>query len=128
MVWIETDGLVRMTVQELLDVRFQHLCSGMNACRGDPIEACGTTSEWAGYTEWASEESPRITLGWDWRLHCACDSVVLTQDGAARTNVMLVDADRRDVGWLKNLKALSMLVRSVDWAEPVQKALAERYC
>lgn len=126
-VWVGADGLVRMTVHELLDMHFHHVWTEIDAGAQDPIGTCGTACEWTGFTEWVSAESPRITLGWDWRLRCVSDAVVLLQDGEARTNVMLVDADNRDVGWIKNLQVLSTLVQAVGWAEPVQRALQERY-
>ena len=126
--WIGTDGLVRVTVGELLDTHFLHLRTELHAGRQDAIRRCGTVCDWTGSTEWISEGSPRITLAWDWRLRCVSDSVALTQDGVARTNLMLVDADSRDVGWRKNLLVLGTLVQSVvGWAEPVKQALAERY-
>lgn len=125
--WIGADGLVRMTVQELLDMHFLHLWTEMDPPDQDPVARCGTACEWTGFTEWVSVETPRITIGWDWRVRCVSSSVVFAQEGDARTNVMLVDADNRDVGWPKNMQALSTLVHSVGWTGPVQQALAERY-
>ena len=119
-------GLVRLSLDEALSSTLVHLASGLDE-ETAPRGCCGCATHISGYTEWVSRGAPVITLGWDWRI-CACPWPPLWQRlGTPRSNVMLVDAARHDVGWQRNLMMLTTLIDALPWSECTSRAIALRY-
>ncbi|HWW71910.1 MAG TPA: DUF4902 domain-containing protein, partial [Duganella sp.] len=59
------DSYIRLSLEQLQAVRLEHLISDIDA---DHPPAGGEATVISGYTEWASAEVPRVSLGWDWEL------------------------------------------------------------
>jgi hypothetical protein len=79
------DGSVHLTVAELKRIPLVHLISGLDETDATPTASPAIT----GYTEWVSEGSPAITLGWDWQLLPGTPGPSRVND--ARSNLVLVD-------------------------------------
>jgi len=64
---VSKDGYIRLTEKTLHAIPIRHLDSGVYRTdhRDHPATRPSTLS---GYTEWVSETSPAISIGWDWQL------------------------------------------------------------
>lgn len=108
------DGFLRLSLDEILDVRMEHLLSGFVP---EPPETarCGTPTSICGFSEWASCSLPRLSLGWDWRLCWMPGVVGFVRVGLPRSNVMLVDRHGVDYVWQRNLEILGTVVDALPW-------------
>ncbi len=117
------DGFVRLSLDGILDVRLEHFLSGADH---DPRgrARCGVPTIICGYSEWVSRTTPRISLGWDWRLSSAQGLIGLVRVGLPRSNVMLIDRHGADYGWQHNLEALATVVDALPWRDDTEHALS----
>jgi hypothetical protein len=118
------DGLVRLTPDEMQSVVLVHLASDLDGPMPCPTP-CGGATSISGYTEWVSVGTPVITLGWDWCVRPLAGPAHWTRINAPRSNVMLVDEQRRDIGWSANLKLLAAFVDTLPWVDCVREGLVQ---
>lgn len=128
MMTLSDDGLVRLTLETLRATPFIHLLSGLDEHDGSPpfCEAA-SLDPISGYTEWVSTTSLVITLGWDWWLDVSAMPCIYTHIGEPRSNVMIVDAQHRDLGRRKTDAALGTLISTLSWQAAVAKHIGSRY-
>lgn len=120
------DGFLRVPLDEVLSTRMIHLISGLDAA--SPADStCGMPATITGYTEWISEGSLGVSIGWDWRMDTQQGRIACIRVGLPRSNVMLVDAARRDYGWVKNLEVLATVVDAMPWSDVTRAAIGSRY-
>ena len=124
---VSPDGLVRLSIDELLSMSISHLISGLDAEQGAHNAMCGQQTSISGYTEWVSNSTPAISIGWDWCIKSTASQPYWTRVGSPRSNVMLVYATGGDAGWTKNLEILSTVVDALPWREQIPQAVATRY-
>jgi len=124
---ISPDGMLRLSISELLSTPITHLITGVDEDAARSPEACGTVASISGYTEWVSSSTPAITIGWDWYIQLTIDQPFWTRMGLPRSNVMLVDAAGYDSGWERNLEILATVVDALPWRELIPDAVAARY-
>lgn len=124
---VSPDGLIRLSIDELLSTPITHLVSGLDVehvgCQVD----CGQETAISGYTEWVSTTVPTISIGWDWHIKSTVGPLRWARVGAPRSNIMLVYATGDDAGWDRNLEILSTIVDALPWHEEVPQAVATRY-
>ena len=127
MVTLSKDGYLRMTVETFRNLPLVHLLSGLDEegldSNQSPADACGIS----GYTEWISSTSPVVTIGWDWRLDVSQGSPRYVLTGFPRSNLMLLDADRRDLGPVRTVILLKAAVDGICWQEETKDAISARY-
>lgn len=126
---LSSDGLLRLSIDELLSLPIAHLVSGVDselsgAC-SVALRECGRETVISGYTEWVSTSSPAVSIGWDWQLQLSLAQQTLqwARLGQPRTNVMLVYAAGGDTGWIKNLELLATVVDALPWQDPLVRAV-----
>lgn len=128
MMTLSDDGLIRLTLETLRTIPFTHLLSGLDVHDGSPpICEAASLDPISGYTEWLSTTSPAITLGWDWWLDISAMPPVYTPIGEPRSNVMIVDAQHRDLGRRRSDAALGMLISTWSWQATVEQHIRSRY-
>ena len=128
MMTLSDDGLIRLTVETLRAIPFTHLLSGLDEHGGYlPTFEGASLDPISGYTEWVSTTSPAITLGWDWWLDPSAVPPVYTPIGEPRSNVMIVDAQHRDLGRRRTDAALGMLISTWSWQAAVEQHIRSRY-
>ena len=128
MMILSDDGLVGLVLKNLRAIPFIHLLSGLDEHDGSPPSCEGASLDpISGYTEWVSTTSPMITLGWDWWLDVSATPCIYTHVGAPRSNVMIVDAQHRDLGRRKTDAALGTLISTLSWQAAVAKHIGSRY-
>src|ERR1700687_5711705 len=126
---VSPDGYVRLTVAALRVIPLTHLLSELDTdINPPPSTASGACfASIVRYTEWASQTSPALSLGWDWRIATSGCRVRYVREGEVRSNVMLVDARRRDLGALATEVLLCVTVDTLGWEQAVEHYIRNRY-
>lgn len=124
---LSSDGLIRLTVDQLLSTPLEHLVSGVDLDADGTPMACGTQTSLSGYTEWVSTRDPTISIGWDWRLQTLAEGVRWIRVGLPRSNLMLTQDSGRDTSWHGNLEILGTVVDALAWREILPQVVAARY-
>lgn len=122
-----SDGLIRLTVDQLLSTPLEHLVSGVDPDTFAPAAVCGTQTSLSGYTEWISTQDPTISIGWDWRLQTLATGVRWVRVGLPRSNLMLTQDTGADASWHGNLEILGTVVDALAWREVLPQVVAARY-
>jgi hypothetical protein len=122
-----SDGLVRLTLNEVLSTPLSHLISGVDEEVSGQHPQCGSATSLTGYTEWCSQAEPAIVMGWDWVSICDHAGPRLARVGPPRCNIMLVDHAYVDLDWERQLEILGTVIDSMDWAQQTEATLAQRY-
>lgn len=120
---ISTDGLILLSLKELLDTPLVHLFSDVDQDITSPIRQCGTVTPISGYTEWINASKPTISIGWDWMLKVSHNGLEWTRIGPPRTNLVLLDAHEVAFDWRSNLIELAAVVDTMAWQTQVAQAL-----
>lgn len=121
---VSYDGYVRCTIAELRAVGLTHHFSGLD----EEDNSRGVMStDINGYTEWVDKESALITIGWDWQMKARNNSVELIRDSDVRSNLMLVNSDRRDLSAQMTVNALALFIDNFDWCAEVLHYIKIRY-
>ncbi len=92
-----------------------------------PLHEGASQTDISGYTEWVSETAPVITLGWDWRMEGAPGQARYLRTGLPRSNVMLVDDLRQDLGPANTAKLLEATIDKTAWQAVVHAHIMDRY-
>ncbi len=126
---VSADGYVRLTLPAFRAIPLSHLLSELDVDLDlPPSTASGAClASIAGYTEWASQTTPAVSLGWDWRLATSAGRVRYEREGEVRSNIMLLDARRRDLGGLATGMLLCAAIDVLEWERAVDNYINNRY-
>ncbi|HEY4972661.1 MAG TPA: DUF4902 domain-containing protein [Steroidobacteraceae bacterium] len=126
---VSPDGYVRLTATAFRAITLVHVLSELDAdVDPPPSTASGAClASIVGYTEWASQTTPALSLGWDWRIATNAGVVRYQRDGEVRSNIMLLDARRRDLGPLATGVLLCVAVDLLGWEQAVGHYISNRY-
>ncbi len=126
---VSADGYVRLTLPAFRAIPLSHLLSELDLDADlPPSTASGAClASIVGYTEWASQTIPALSVGWDWRLATTAGRVRYEREGEVRSNVMLLDARRRDLGGVATGMLLCAAVDVLDWERAVDNYINNRY-
>jgi hypothetical protein len=124
---IATDGLIRISIDELLSTTICHLLSGLDAATENPKRDCGRLTHISGFTDWSTGHMSPMLLGWDWRMVCISNQFHMRKIGLPRTNIQLIESNGRDTHWHKNLEYISTIIDSLSWKGRVQLAIEIKY-
>lgn len=122
-----SDGLVRLTLNEVLSTPMVHLTSGVDQEVPGHHPQCGTVTSLTGYTEWRSVAEPAIVMGWDWMSVYEQGRLRLARVGLPRCNIMLIDHASEDLDWHRQLEILGTVIDAMDWDRETQATVAARY-
>lgn len=122
---ISAEGLVRVSLEELLSMPITHRYSGIDEHRLNAVSACGRRTTICGYTEWGTSTRLVVSLGWDWRVDVSGGTVRLVRRDSLRTNALLVDSLGQDLTWESSLGCLATVVDSLQWSIIVQAVVAD---
>jgi len=125
---ISPDGYMRLTDEELRQISLVHLLSGLDEDNPALLQEGAIFSAITGYTEWVSTTSPAISIGWDWMLQSSPEGAVYYKRVSdPRSNLMLVDAQQRDLGPAKTATLIGKEVDKIVWRSVVQDYISTRY-
>lgn len=112
------DGFIRMPFETLKDTGFSHIIS---VVEDEQYSACDRI--FSGYTEWASEVTPRISIGWDWELSISGERASISKASTPRINVMLIDEAESDLGFMQSVGLVDQFIDSLAWEQVVRAQL-----
>ena len=117
MLTISPDGYIRLSLDLMRHTRLVHLISGLDQDNPPlpPDGAVPTTI--SGYTEWVSEGSAPLTVGWDWQLHAEVNPVRMERISEPRSNIMLLDDQQQDLGPARTSALLASLIDGMAWQD-----------
>eukprot|EP01037_Dinobryon_pediforme_P020668 gene20668-21347_t len=121
------DGTIRLTFSELQKISFLHLLSGLDENTIVSGSGDAVTTSISGYTEWISTAAPLISLGWDWIFDIDSLGLQLRRVGEPRSNVMVIDLYRLDLGDVKSEILLGAFVDTLNWQASVLEEIEMRY-
>lgn len=124
---LSPDGYVRLTLEQFQAIPLVHLLSGLNPDEPLSLHEGASQTDISGYTEWVSETAPVITLGWDWRMEGSSGQARYLRTGLPRSNIMLVDDQRLDLGPANTAKLLEAAIDKTAWQAVVQRHIMDRY-
>lgn len=119
---ISDDGYIRARYAEIQNICFMHLMSGVDQDAPAKISDGAVLSAITGYTEWVTDPAlgPAITIGWDWQMDLVGNQIGLRRISEPRSNVMLRDANRLDLGPVKTIALLELLIDALAWQPAVR--------
>lgn len=112
MFFTSTDGYIRLTQEQLASLKLVHLISGLDDPAGN---GAGIVT---GYTEWVSPmngEGAAISIGWDWQLQRIEGVSSLARIGIPRSNLMMQDSSKADLGQTQTETILATFVDRSLW-------------
>ncbi len=122
---LSADGYVRLTLEQFQAIVLRHLWSGLDPEDPASLHEGAIQTRITGYTEWVSETVPAITLGWDWQLQELSDRARYLRMGSPKSNIMLVEARRNDLGAVKTSKMLQVAIDETAWQAAVHSHITE---
>jgi hypothetical protein len=125
---VAADGYIRLSFEGFRHVGLVHLISGLDEdCGQQPTDAAIQT-DISGYTEWISNTSAVISIGWDWTIKIAPGGLnVYFRCSEPRSNVMLVDAHGQDFGPGKSTTLIETVIDDMSWQDVVKSYINSRY-
>lgn len=124
---IASNGLIRLSIEELLSTPITHLVSGVDVENCQKLSTCGRATSISGYTEWVSTQAPIISIGWDWYLQVTPSGPLWSRVGLPSSNVMLIEETGHDTGRERSRDILATVVDALPWREQLSQVVAARY-
>lgn len=124
---LSEDGYVRLELAKLLNTPLEHLLSGLDEEPPISQKEGASAAVISGYTEWISSTKPAITLGWDWYLDATEGSPRCIRVGSPRSNVMLLDTEKKDLGAIQTDLLLESAIDAIPWQQKTFQAICTRY-
>ena len=121
---LSVDGYIRLKFESFLQIEIVHLISGMDDDRPATRGAGAYASAITGYTEWVSNLSPQITIGWDWKLTGVQGTARLVHDGVPGSNLMFVDQHGHEHGSAQTQKLLLAWLDAFNWQTVTLRAIS----
>lgn len=123
------DGYLRVAGEQLLQVQLQHLLSGLDedAPEHAPRGLGATSATLSGFTEWVDDRLPTLSVGWDWRAGSLRGAMRYRRIGPPRSNLMLVDARGRDLGFDFTAFQVGLWLDQRRWQAVVAGFLSKMY-
>ncbi len=125
---ISQDGYIRMSLPVFMELPLVHFLSGLD---NEPICQSvegGKEASISGYSEWLSDTSPRVTVGWDWRLDLTTGSPRYLREGMPRSNIMLIDpVNGQDLGEEATEASIAFRIDLAGLSNDAGKHITSRY-
>jgi hypothetical protein len=124
---ISPEGLIRLSISELLGTPMKHLVSGVDVDGSSDLAGCGSPTIISGYTEWVSSNTPTISIGWDWHIQSGACGSFWARVGLPSSNVLLIETRDNGEDWDKSRNLLATVVDALPWREHIPDLIAARY-
>lgn len=121
---LSPDGYIRLPLAGLTTLPFVHLFSETDAHFLEELQSQTVPARSAGFSEWKSDTTPAVSLGWGWFVHSDSDRLMLAPE-PVRSNVMLVDTFGYDLGPMKTSDLFSSWLEIFNWQDSVSLALRD---
>jgi hypothetical protein len=115
---ISPDGYIRLPLATLTSLPFIHLTSDIDPQFLAELKSQTVAAQTAGFSEWTSDTTPAISLGWGWFIHNQSKCLLLAPD-IVRSNVMLIDIHGYDLGTAVTSNLFCTWLAVYDWQKVV---------
>lgn len=119
---VSPDGYIRIRLSNLDVLPFVHLFSESDDGFLQELQSQTIPARCAGFSEWISDTTPPISIGWGWFVHSDSERMLLAPDGV-RSNVMLIDTQGYDLGPQKTASLFGAWLSAFEWQPAVSTAL-----
>jgi hypothetical protein len=125
---ISADGYLRMTLARFRTIPLVHLLSELEDEAGISATAAGASAATIfGFTEWVSDTTPALSLGWDWLLETSGRDARYVRQGEVRSNIMLCEPGIGDLGDRATSATLCAAVDALAWQAETHNYITKRY-
>ena len=121
---VSTDGYIRLPFNRFIELNFVHVGSDCDAALLAELNSLTVPALAAGFSEWISNTTPTISVGWGWFLHSRFRRVQLALD-IVRSNVMLIDAHGYDLGATVTSRLFGTWLEDHNWQDDVSAVLLQ---
>jgi hypothetical protein len=119
---LSSDGYIRLPFDQLSKLRFIHVGSDLDSHILADLKAQAVPATQAGFSEWVSDTTPPITVGWRWFVHSSAKRVLQAPE-AINSNVMLTDLKGYDLGPVITANLMNTWLAIHDWQNDVSTVL-----
>lgn len=126
MLIISPDGYIRLPLELMRSISLTHLISGLDQDNPATANDAAVPTTISGYTEWVSEGSAPLTIGWDWQLNVDANGIRMERISEPRSNIMLIDAERADVGFAATSALLETVIDAFAWQDTTLQYIKDR--
>jgi len=119
-------GYVRLNLTDVQQLCMLHLISGVDEDGPLIAQDGAVATAITGYTEWITDGTPPLTIGWDWQMLAVADRIHPQRVSQPRSNVMLVEGDA-DAGPERTEAALGEHIDGMDWQSQTHQHILMRY-
>ncbi len=125
---VSPDSYIRLTFEAFRKITLVHLISGLDEDKSELLQEGAMSTEITGYTEWISEITPIISVGWDWTIRPTQE-----KDGhykrisEPRSNLMLIDSQKRDFGSARTTILIETVIDEMAWQNKTYQYISSRY-
>jgi hypothetical protein len=117
MLTISPDSYIRLSFDLMRNTSLVHLMSGLDEDNPSLTIDGAVPTTITGYTEWVSEGSAPLTMGWDWQLNVDGNDVRMERISEPRSNIMLLDNALHDCGPAKTSALLETVIDALAWQD-----------
>ncbi len=112
-----SDFYLRVSLEQLRSLRFALVLCGVDEDDDSELAPDAQAAQ-AGYTEWASDQRPSHSIGWDW-VSLPQGGLLALRRHSIRTNLMLLTEGGEDAGRAATEEAIEALIAEWDWPQQV---------
>lgn len=121
---VSADSYIRLPFDRLWKMKLVHLISGLDENKLVWLQKGAISTEITGYTEWVSETTPTISIGWDWMIQ---EEGLYKRISEPRSNLMLIDSRQQDFGPVKTIALIEVVIDEMAWQKVIQHYISKRY-
>lgn len=125
---VSPDSYIRLTFEAFMKITFVHLISGLDEGKPELLQKGAISTEITGYTEWVSETTPIISVGWDWMIRpTQKKDAYYKRISEPRSNLMLIDSQKRDFGPARTTIQIETVIDEMAWQNKTYQYISARY-
>jgi uncharacterized protein DUF4902 len=126
---MSSDGYLRLTLSALRSLGLRHLFSGLDEDRESRSRkpAGASLASILGFTEWVTDTTPAVSLGWDWRLNTLGRRPRYVRDSEVRSNVMLIEPGLGDLGDAATSATLAAAIDAMSWEAETNNYISNNF-
>jgi len=119
-------GRIQISAPLLNTLTFFHLESGVYSSRLHDGQIRSSRTNIDGYTEWLSDSTPQITVGWDWML-LPYGGYRISKIGSYFSNLQLVGESGEPLNSEASEHILEHFFESLNWTQKLEEFITHKY-
>lgn len=124
---ISADGHIRLSLQQLANLELHHLYSSLYDEQNLNLSNTSSLTDIQGFTEWVSDTTPSISVGWDWQVHYQTGTTGYSMMGLPFSNLLLKNNQEQDFSIDESMSMLAIWLNSLKWQEKLFEYIQSKY-